>query len=118
MKMRSLKRSGLLALILSLSLTWEGLLPLTAYADVVSDEFVAESYEDTDESAEVELSEDAGAVNDGNDDEIVVVEDESEDAEKAVSVEGSDDTPDTAEGIADMTVMLYSVGSDLEGKSM
>ena len=118
MKMRPLKRSGLLALILSLSLTWEGLLPLTAYADVVSDEAVVESFDETDESAEAELYGDTEAVIEDGEEEIAVVEDEPEYNEQTVSIEESDDTPDTAEGTADMTVMLYSVGSNLEGDSM
>lgn len=101
MKKRLFNGSRFLAVILALALTWEGLLPLTAHADEIPDTEVS------DETVIVE-----------NEDEIEVTLEESEETDDQASVEESYDTPDTSEGTADMTVMLYSVGSDLEGKSM
>ena len=103
MKMRSFKCSGLLALILSLSLTWEGFLPLTAHADEIPDTEVCDEIETVIVESE---------------DEIANAVEEPEETDMQASAEESYDTPDTSSDPADMTVMLYSVGSDLEGKSM
>ncbi|MBO4904752.1 MAG: hypothetical protein J5367_05980, partial [Lachnospiraceae bacterium] len=103
MKKRLFSGSRFLALILALALAWEGFLPLTAHADEVPDtkEF---------DEIETEIAE--------SEDEIVTAVEESDESGDPASVEESYDTPDTSADMADMTVMLYSVGSDLEGKSM
>ncbi|MCR5357190.1 MAG: hypothetical protein K6E63_07275 [Lachnospiraceae bacterium] len=135
MKMRSRKGAGFLAIILAAALTFEGLFPLPAYAYLISDEPVGESYDalnELDEEscgapgelAEVSYDEAGDSALSESVDEGKAAADETEDVltlvgdDETVSLDSSDNTIDTSDDTADMTVMLYSVGSDLEGKSM